>query len=137
MTEMRSQNLSVKKCTVGYSLKYVLLGGSLESCEQFCVDEIGTFLVFFLETGTKKLEKSWNEKSLSLIIKKLYFLEYYAKFSSFLKLSYFFALFRPVFGNICWKPNFEPNYTKKSQNRLKKCRKIPKIENLAKFGILI
>ena len=73
---MRSKILSVKKSTVGYSLKYVLLGGSLESCEQFCVDEIGTFLVFFCRNGDQKALKNSKSKVFILEIKKVNCLEY-------------------------------------------------------------
>ena len=73
MTEMSSQNLSVKKCTVGYSLKYVLLGGSLDSCEQFCVGELGTFLVFFSRNGGQKALKKWKQKVFIFDNKKVVF----------------------------------------------------------------
>ena len=70
---MRSQNLSFKKSTVGYSLKYVLLGGSLESYEQFCVDEIGTFLVFFKKNQEQKALKKLKGKVFSFDTKKAVF----------------------------------------------------------------
>ena len=94
---MRSKNLSAKRCTVGYSWKYELSGGSLDPCKQFCIDARKTFFGIFPRNRDQKPLKKWKRKVIISDIKKVvFFLEKYAKFSKILNFWDFSAFFKPV-----------------------------------------
>ena len=74
MAKMWTKNLSVKNCTVDNSLKFEILWGYFYHCEKFCFSVLKFFFRFILGKRTLELENSEDEKSLSLLVKKLYFL---------------------------------------------------------------